>query len=98
MLALGFALDGATGTWGLSTDDASRFMVAVRQIAFADVMLPGTTKASMIEQLADEAGLQNRVAESDWIAVQRHTSSEMLKDLRPDNEAPRRHSRGHRRP
>jgi hypothetical protein len=88
MLALGCAFDEETGTWDRSTDDASRFMVAVRQIAFADILAPGDTKASMIEQLADEARLHDRVSEIDWIAVQRQAASEILEDLGPDDQAP----------
>jgi hypothetical protein len=88
MLALGCAFEEETGMWGPPTDGASRFMVAIRQIAFADILAPGATKASMIEQLADEARLHDRVSEIDWIAVQRQTASEILQHLGSDDEAP----------
>lgn len=88
MLALGCAFDEETSTWGPSTDGASRFMVAVRQIAFADMLAPGATKASMIEQLSDEARLHDRVSEIDWIAVQRQAASEILEHPSSDDEPP----------
>jgi hypothetical protein len=88
MLALGCAFEEETSTWGPPTDGAGRFMVAVRQIAFADILAPGATKASMIEQLADEARVHDRVSEIDWIAVQRQAASEILEHLSSDDDAP----------